>query len=352
MQIYFILIFYWLCINLIKNQINLDFSLPKNKKYKKMFVFFMGLGIFLVMSLRGEYVGSDLSNYKFQYYTDVLRPTELAYSYLNNYLRDLNFSFQQYLALLALFCTLVLSILYYKYSKNIFFSFYLYLTIGMFAMSLTGLRQTIAVMFTALAFMLMRKNRPVLFIIFIFIAYYFHNSAIIFFPVYLVRKIKLNKKTATIVYLFSILTFIFRKNIASLSLMVVPEKYLKYSHSFEIINVNPIVIIVSLLIPLACLFFWKNIDKKDENLMSIVFFFSCVTIVLNILSLEINLLERMSYYFSFYVMILIPNVIESIKNNKDRFIAKTLCLIFPLLNFIISTPGSSLKIDDYKFFWQ
>ena len=82
------------------------------------------------------------------------------------------------------------------------------------------------------------------------------------------------------------------------------------------------------------------------------FIISCFNFVVYFLATKIVMLERILFYFMIYNSILIPNIIQGIKSKETRMIAKIACIILPLIQFIISTPGGSLGIDNYKFFWE
>lgn len=225
-----------------------------------------------------------------------------------------------------------------------------------FAMSMSGLRQTLAVALTIIAFIYLMKNKRLVFFILVGTSYFFHNSAIIFLLVFFLKRIKINKKTGFIFYVISCFVFLGREWIASLVLYVAPDKYTRYMLMTEASYVNPLVIIVAMAIPIACLLFWpkegESNNDQHNTAMSMFFVMSCVNFVSYFLAMEINLFERITFYFMIYNSVLIPNVIQGIKSKEIRLIAKTACVVLPFFQFIIATPGGSLGIDNYKFFWE
>lgn len=321
-----------------------------------------GIFIFLIMALRDVTVGTDLIGYlrEFEHADDYLyyefRKTELGYSYLNYFFSSLGFSFQFYLGFLALISTSAITYFYYKYSRNVFLSFFLHVTIGLFAMSMTGLRQTIAISITIISLMLMIDNKRIISILLIGLAYIFHNSSISFLPVILIRKIQLKRSYAFFLFISFILLF-FTRGLFTPSLEhVVPTGYMRYLPLSDEIKVNPLVIIVAIAIPLATLLLWPkdNVtrNKKYSTIMSIFFILSCVNFVTYFLALEVKLFERVGLYFAFYNTILVPNIIQDIKNRNVMILARVSAVILPLLQFIIATRGGSMGIDNYKFYWE
>ncbi len=355
MIVYMALLSYWGLAGFVLNIINNRVKVRHNH-----YIYFIiaGTSLFFIMALRDVTVGTDTFSYYYEYQNadvyinNLFRPTELGYSYFNYVINRLGLGFQTFLAIIATFIVFSISILYYKYSKNILLSYYLFVTIGLFSMSMTGLRQTMAVSLTILAFIYLMKNKNALFFIFVGIAYFFHNSAIVFLLIFFLKKIRINKKIGAIIYIVSGMLFFMKGWLSLLIEYITPEKYLRYMSADT--HINSLVIIIAMLIPLVCLLFWPkgSLDNEEHNkTMSLIFLISCLNFVMYFLALEINMFQRLSLYLIIYNGILIPNVIEGIKSKEIRMIAKIACIFFPLVQFIMSTPGGSFGIDEYKFFW-
>jgi hypothetical protein len=354
MTIYYLLFAYWGIAAIVLNQMSIQNGL-RLKHNSKVYFYVAGISLLLLMSLRGISVGTDLLGYQWEYENGLFRNAEPLFSYFNYVLKELGISFQFYLTIIAVIVITAITLLYYKYSKNILLSYYLHVTIGLFAMSMTGLRQTIAVCLTIFAFVILMKNKKLLFFAFVGVAYFFHNSAIAFLLVYFIKNIRIKKKTGLIVYALSTLAFICKKWIVILVAYVTPVKYLKYLELADF-SVNPLVIIVSMAIPLACLVFWSDKiwgnNEEQKRVMSTLLIMSIFNMVINIFALNIDMFARLTFYFITYNTVLIPNIIQGIKDSKIRIIAKTACIILPLIQFSMATPGGSLGIDQYIFFWE
>jgi len=356
MIVYLVLLSFWGLMAIII-QLNGAYKYNSNKLY----LIVASISLFFIMALRSETVGTDILAYYFEYenasdYTfNLLRASELGYSYFNLIFSELGISFQVYLAVIAAIFIFAISKLYYIYSKNVLLSYYLHVTIGLFAMSMTGLRQTLAISLTLLAFIYLMRDRKILFFLFIGIAYFFHNSAITFLPVFLLSKIRINKKIGLIIFGLSCSMFLLRDWIASLfQYIVISNKYKNYLDIPH--NVNPLVVLVNMAIPLACLLFYSynkgNNEEGYNRAMSTLFLLSITNFIVHILSLNVSMITRISLYFMVYNTVLIPNVIQGIKRKEIRIIAILVSIFLPLIQFIISTPGSSYGIDNYKFYWK
>jgi hypothetical protein len=354
--VYICLLIFWLYFSIILKQ---TYG-PKLKYNNKVYFFIGGVSLFFIMALRKETVGADLLSYKYEFENaeifleNMLRKTELGYSYFNYWIYSLGVNFQLYISIIAFIVIYAISKLYFKFSNNIILSYYLFVTLGLFAMTMTGLRQTLAVSLTIIAFTFLMKNKKIVFFILVFLACFFHNSAIVFLLVYFIRKIKLTRKQGFVIYGMTCVLYLFREWLFIFITILTPAKYLRRYLEMDP-NVNPLVIIVYMLIPLVCLLFWPKEYNENGNynrLMSILLTISCFIFFCYFMALEMAMFERLTYYFMIYNTVLIPNIIQGIKEREMQILAKIACVIFPLIQFVISTPGGSLEIDIYKFFWE
>ena len=148
-----------------------------------------GILLFLVMGLRHPSIGSDTSHYLYKYLNLTVdqfmdsNSYEFGFIFFNYFLYNLGVGPQLYLIITSAIIAFTISYFFYNYSKNIFFSFYLFLTIGLFTMSLSGIRQMLSVSFCLLAFISYNKLTNYKYLVsisFLILSYSFHNSAIIF----------------------------------------------------------------------------------------------------------------------------------------------------------------------------
>ena len=119
-------------------------------------------------------------------------------------------------------------------------------------------------------------------------------------------------------------------------------------------NINYLVLSVPILITFFCTFFLDYehggmLNKKN----SFFYIFSCLYLIMLFLSLRNNQLGRLSYYFSVGNLIIVASTL-SYQIKKDIISAKlvkTIILILSYAYFFISTPGGTLKIDNYRMFF-
>lgn len=316
-----------------------------------LLVFFPIISLILIAGLRDASVGTDTSAYLYAFDNAnslKFRSLEFGFSYFNYLFHNLGINFQAFLIVIAFITISSLTWLIKSYSKNYFLSYYLYVTLGFYAFSMTGLRQSIAVSLTMVALIFLLRNKKISFLLLVAIASTFHISAIIFFLVPIFSKWKLSKNSAILFYLLSLSIFFISGPILNLMNELLPLSYiLDYSNKG---TSNPIVIIVYGLIPLAAIIFWPR--QQETQIFSLLYIFSILNFAIYIISLDIVMISRLGLYFSIYSIILIPNIINDLRSKDLRVIAMFLVLFLPLLMFAISTPGNSQGIDKYSFgFW-
>jgi hypothetical protein len=206
---YFIVFFICFCFTL------LDFS-TNNKTAKNLLIGIYGLIIILFSSLRWE-TGTDWENYLFAFYV-INNNSKIGYSgyellyetfvYLSSILIN-KYTFVLFTTAAALYLLTLSSIK--KYSYYPLFSFLLLLSYSINASGF-GYRQDLAIAISFCSFYFIVNNKLFLFLIFIFIANLFHQSALIFLPAYWVAKINWNNtKMLVFVMLLVIIYFVSNK---------------------------------------------------------------------------------------------------------------------------------------------
>jgi hypothetical protein len=92
------------------------------------------------------------------------------------------------------------------------------------------------------------------------------------------------------------------------------------------------------------------LDKYE----SLFYLCNCIGIASLILSKNNNLISRFNFYFGFGNIIITSYAIHKLKNKNIKLatIAIISIVVLCILYFMISTPNGTLKIDNYKFYWQ
>lgn len=348
MTAYYILFFLWSSFYIV--------LLPLQKKNRELyFLFFSGFSLFLLMALRDPSVGVDIPSYLNTYRqgsNNSYKNDELGFYIFRTLCFKIGLSSQQFLALISGFIVFSFGRLFYKYSKNIFVSFWLFMTIGLFTMSMSGLRQIIAISILLFAVDDILNRNILTFIMKVILATTFHQSAFIFSIAYFFPIITINKHSMILLTLGSIPFLVFGSTIINLLISLGKISYLD-TYALGAYKTNPLVIIEDFFITLCCVFFIRNWNKEKARGNEQMFFLwmSFSNLYISMASLNIVIINRMGMYFSTANLILIPNIISTIKNKNIRLLGWIACLGLSLAHFIISIPGGTLRIDEYKFFF-
>ena len=362
MYIYAIIVLVWLITDRLSNPKSIQQS--GHKRWSLCLK--SAIPLILIMGLRHVSVGSDTEQYQYRYeisksmMVDDNYQWEVGYNYINYLFHDiLHLDFQFFLLFVSLFFCIVLARFIYYYSKSPLFSFYLHLTIGIFIMSISGIRQCIAISFCYMAFMLLQnsKERDIKSLIFsllmIAIAFTFHNSAIIFSPFlcFLFYRYRLSKNGAFIWIIVGMSSIVIKGLLGPYIMALAPQKYENMSLSTNY-AANILVLIIPIVIALFCLFFSKTEkDGKYSCLLSTMFvFISMVIFFINMMSLN-NQIGRLAMYFQYSYLILIPYCIETMPKTESK-IWKPIIILICALFFIIGNSGDIMQGDEYHFFWE
>ena len=358
---YFFILFYWLLL--------FEFG-TKEKSYIRLF--YAILPLYLIMALRSVSVGSDTISYYNRYIGafDMLTAdhtiSEPGYNLLSYFFHDiLGVPFWVLVATLSLFQCYILGLFLKHFSVNIYFSLFLFMTIGLFTPAMSGLRQLTAVSICTIPVIWAKvcdergnENnkhkmwRLIIGIGLVLVAYTIHNSAIIFMPILFLFDKRLSRQQTIAIMIFAVSTLLFRSLLVRFMGYFVLERYDRYDLN-EGYMMNILMLLVPISIGLFCVFTSspEKGEQKYSKAMSLMFLFLALQVTFNNLALSQNQVARLGYYFMNSYIVLIPYVLKKLPA-QSRSIT-TFCIIFLcIVFFYMGTNGGTLKIDNYKFFWE
>lgn len=326
-MVYFLLYFYIFLSGFVFSKSylcdgKLHLSDNSNVNYK-INIFYLSTLIVLTLfaGFRDGSVGVDTNNYIEMFYkiknSDELTLPGIEYGYilLN---RFIGYFFDNYFFILlsTSFLIYFLQLSFLKNnSKDFFLSVILYFGFNFFFTSMVSLRQYIAMGFSFVCFTKFYKKRIFSFIFFAFLSFMFHYTTILFIvAVFMSDFFSKNKKRLIILFILSffcipILIYFYRTFI-----LFIPKFsfYAQYEASGEIGKVNLVYIVLVMYCLIEVLLKKKNQTKKNYQLSCFLIFYICILI----LGIYIPYMFRLSYYFSFFILIMLPEVIDNKVNIK------------------------------------
>lgn len=195
----------------------------------------------LIAGLRNyKYVGVDMIRYS-RHYENAAKYSfrrSLYYSdtsqlyYASNWIsRHVGWSFQTYVLIVSVFCVSVFGWYIYKWSKSPFLSLFVYLGVGSYTFLYSGLKQSIAMAVMLIAVdQYNEKHFSAAFMVLV-IAFFFHPSAIIMLPYFIISKVGINKLVLLSYFMILILSIIFRIQLGRILTLIYDETYLGHYSS-------------------------------------------------------------------------------------------------------------------------
>lgn len=355
-----------------------DIKRYTNRKTRMLYCAYCGLLLFIVSAFRDFSVGTDTQSYITKYYLGAEGTSisyllsslnlssvrgiieffqqETGFKIFNVILNDIGVSERGFIIIISIFFTYVFTRFIYKFSSNVGLSFFIHITFGVFAMSLSGIRQVIAICLVLLAFEHMKKHHIIRFLFLVGIASSVHYSAIIMFALPLLLFINpkktISKKHVLILpAVLIVIWLIFREQLYVLIEEYAIKKYVLIGYLDSVdYNVNVLVYLFAAGLCGICILFIllrkKPVTGDDMTWLVLIVLFALLTFM----SSYAYMISRLTYYFIVFFIPFLPNILA--KNKQETsFIGIIGILVVGLAYFAITIPGNSLGIDNYKFGW-
>lgn len=309
--------------------------------------------LFAVSALRYK-TGNDYEMYINKFhdaYYDYYVVTEPGFNFISKFVYVL-FNGEYYLAVFAVFSLLTVGIFLkaiYDNAKDFAMTFFLFMSFGFYFQSLNTVRYYLALAIVFCSIKHLIRNEYFKFIILICIATLFHKTAIIVIPIYLLAKINWKLWHLVIGAVFSVTGLLFSDFYLSLMLKIYPsyveeEAYLLAGTNglFNIIKCVAVIIF-------ALIFYKAAIKNNKENRFYL--YLNLMALSLYLCFSFVPFLSRIGYYLTVTQILLIPNVLVSIADNKKRRILKLLIIMSGIAYFALflyKAGDSTIKILPYS----
>lgn len=366
MTVYYIYYFIVIAFYLLQSKIVLSYakagqltvnSISKNRRNQYFVIIATGL-LVLIIGLRSEEMGVDLvsylpsftrlNNFSWEqlFSLDSYLNYEKGYIFFNKTIGSISTDYNFFLFVCAAVSIIPIGIFVYKNSTNVLLSFLVNLSLPTFLVTFSALRQAIAIGITVLAFEFIKRRKPLWFIVTTLLAACFHSSAAIFLIAYPLYYIKTGKNggwisaiALPIIYMlrfpmFEVLSKIFKKNAAVDN------------------NGALMLFVVFSIVYIFCLFFGDRKNNERTNGLSNIFWAACA---IQALGGVYSIVIRVGYYFMLYLVLLLPEVFEDMKNRLRPEQRQVVLLIvgvcFLVYGLYAIRNGGWAETYPYSFFW-
>lgn len=330
---------------------NLNAAEPeKRNKSRKTYLFAIGVVVFLFLALRNKKLGStDTVNYynmmeraigcgsfSSYYNPDGVESGFQLFVYL---LSRVFKSPQMILVVSALIYTFAVCFFVYHNSKDAALSVTMYIALGLMQFNMQGMRQSIAMSICIMAYEFVKRKKLIPFLLAVLLAVQFHRTAVVFVAVYPLVYFKFDLKSFLIFGVLACCVFAFSGRIIALA-----NKLFDSNYHVNIDSGGYIATLIYFLIIVFSCVFDANL-KHNEGIG--VLYLTCLGLICYLLRYFGTLAaERISFYFMFGQIILLPNAINCFEQ-KSRVAIKTFAYIFIIALFAYRLMGS--EFVPYRF---
>ena len=323
---------------------------------------FVCLYVLFLACFRAESVGTDLVNYKENFkvwgqlsFRDVFRVINSDIGFvLYNWLVGHLCSHMYFFIICSAVITMVpVYITLHKYSHNPFMSLYLYICLGYLACTFNLVRQAIAISVLFYSYRYIVEKKTFKYFLCVIIAASFHKTALIavlicFFINENRTHIRLLK---SLLLLFSVIAVTF------IGMSAFVDLYNINDYSNAIVTGEGIPLLMLYILLGVCFYMIQKCPGKEtkeerqlewRNLFTIYM----IGVIVQISAVGFALLNRLTTYFMVFVVIFIPNILENMKDIRERTIAKIAIYGLYTLWFIYELYNDYSGIVPYAFMWS
>lgn len=323
----------------------------KNEKEKRIFEISVLLLLCIISGTRYNLGGTDYFVYKKAYsVVPMIRDFNFAniqnvygtfgmekgYLFLNSLVKTMGLNFYGF--------TLLHSVTFYscmyiglkRYTKNFNYFLVVFLYKMFFYDTFISMRQSISMAIFFIAVQFIEKRKPIKYFALCILAFLFHNSAIILFPLYFINRIKISKKAFKIINIIGIIflvlniTGIFVFNPSGIvnkifngnqNAMEKAEGYFDTNEKISIIHT-----LEYYLIAIIIYFNYDSIQNKNEHSNLILNMFVILMFIFTVMR-GFVIITRIKDYFLWTYPIILYYLIENRKVKEKYLIAILSCIV-------------------------
>lgn len=322
-------------------------------------VFFLIL--ILLLALRAETVGVDLSNYKFFFtyakannWTVIFAgQVEPLYWALNYIVTRFTESYRIFLVICALFSLIPMWMLYRKEAEIPLLSIAIFMVIAPLPMYFSGIRQAIAIASAPIAYELVKKRKIVKFFIVVAIATGIHMSAFILVLMYPLYYAKLNRSKIIPLILGMLLIYSGRGYLYSTAVSFAGGKWLELYGTATVETGAYKALLLLIVLVIYCYLVPDEVQLERE--VSGLRNFLLLCLLIQMFAPISYMVMRLGYYYHIFIPLLIPKI--AMRSRVNRRIAQAsipaMTLFFIAYFFYRAYSGATgLHMFPYVPFWR
>ncbi|WP_164667383.1 EpsG family protein [Virgibacillus doumboii] len=219
----------------------------------------------------------------------------------------------------ALITNVLILFVFYNYSRMIELSVYVYITGGLFLVSMNGIRQVLAaaIAFTAIKYLV--EGKFLKYALIIIMASFFHQSALILLPMFFLVKFKAWSKATLALIILSVLIVFGFEQFSSLLFSALEDTQYGHYQSFEEGGANFLRVAV-MGAPLFIAYLGRERLKEIMPNSDYIVNMSLMGLIFMIIATQNWIFARVSIYFELYQLILISWIVKVFRERDQKII--------------------------------
>lgn len=336
----------------------------------KIFMILVTVQLIIINGFRHIQVGNDTYRYERSFFIarDINNlfnlfelDYEVGYQLIQKIVTIFTNNFNNWLLIIAVFSFISLALFFKKYSDGIFMSYILFITMGFYDFSFSGIKQSIAITILLWSYKYIIDKKIGKFLICVFIASSIHLSALVFIPAYFIGNLKWKKYHILLVSVMYSVVYLFRYQIGRMLTVIY------YEESTQILNKYVSTgsiggLALFLLATLIIGFIIYNPIKHQDRENIVLFNLIIIAFFIQSLSSFSYLFTRLNMFYLIFITIYIPKIIKNmsksvIRMNKLQIYVLRGMLFFIILGGVLAYYLNTLQSDGagiipYKVWWM
>ena len=233
-----------------------------------------------------------------------------------------------------------------KYISDVFVAIAIYEVLFYSFFSITGLRQTLATAFTFWGLHFIRQRKLWQYTLLIICAAFIHKSVLLFYPFYFIARLNRPRQLLAASFVIFPVMFVFGRSVAGImALLSAQDNYMGYALS----DATPTGAVDFSIFLLGCgILGWialRNAKQRDSD-MPIIYNAISIAIIFTPLTWIDSSLMRIVQYFSIFILVFLPYVINNLFRDYQTRIVAIVVLMVLFVSVII------MRNVDYAFMWE
>lgn len=334
----------------------LSFCLDKKnvpRKAIQIYYLFVPIAFIFLVGSRAETVGIDTGQYAYIWnynikagnFDYIETDAELGYYYLQTFFK-LFVSYQSFLFIIGGLSIVPICYVVYRYSKKCALAVLIfYSSIAFHTLEFAAARQALAFTGVIIAFNYLMERKLKRFLVTLFIAALFHQTAVIFIPCYWLYNIKINKISSRLWLGIMFVSFVLASTIFAFL-----NSFSRIDYSDTDIEAGGQRLFIIMLVFVIIGFVKRDLINENPCIRIPFVLYSIAPLLWPILNFN-PALYRLMYYFDFFLCLYVPNLLFVLpKGSKTRILLYSLSLLVSL--YIVLYMRTSEAYYPYKFFWE